>query len=170
MASLIEFSGKKPVIGESVFLAEGVRIIGDVTIGKDSSVFYNSVLRADLAEIRIGERTNIQDNVCVHLSTGIGVYIGDNVTVGHSAILHACTIENNVLIGMGAIIMDDAHIKSNSVVAAGAIVTQNKEFPEKSLIVGAPARVVRELNDEELRKMHENVEHYISIKNSLAGF
>ena len=167
MASLIEFKGKKPILGERVFIAEGAKVIGDVEIGDDSSVFYNAVIRADLAEIRIGKRTNIQDNVTVHLSTGVGVHVGDDVTVGHNAILHACDVDDHVLIGMGAILMDGAHIKSNCVVAAGAVVTQNKEFPERSLIVGAPAHVVRELTEEEIRKFHENAEHYLVIKDEL---
>ena len=167
MASLIEYKGKKPVIGERVFIAEGARLIGDVEIGEDSSVFYNAVIRADLAEIRIGKRTNIQDNVSIHLSTGVGVHIGDDVTVGHNAVIHACDIDDNVLVGMGAILMDGAHIKSNSVGAAGALVTQGKEFPEGSLIVGAPAHVARELTAEEIRKFHENVEHYLVIKDEL---
>ena len=167
MASLIEFKGKKPVLGERVFIAEGARIIGDVEIGDDSSVFYNTVIRADLAEIRIGKRTNIQDNATIHLSTGVGVHVGDDVTVGHNAILHACDVDDHVLIGMGAILMDGVHIKSNSVVAAGAVVTQNKEFPERSLIVGAPAHVVRELTEDEIRKFHENAEHYLVIKEEL---
>jgi carbonic anhydrase/acetyltransferase-like protein (isoleucine patch superfamily) len=167
MASLIEFKGRKPILGDRVFIAEGAKVIGDVEIGDDSSVFYNTVIRADLAEIRIGKRTNIQDNVTVHLSTGVGVHVGDDVTVGHNAILHACDVDDHVLIGMGAILMDGVHIKSNSVVAAGAVVTQNKEFPERSLIVGAPAHVVRELTEDEIRKFHENAEHYLVIKEEL---
>ena len=167
MASLIEFKGKKPILGERVFIAEGAKVIGDVEIGDDSSVFYNAVIRADLAEIRIGKRTNIQDNVTVHLSTGVGVHVGDDVTVGHNAILHACDVDDHVLIGMGAILMDGAHIKSDCVVAAGAVVTQNKEFPERSLIVGAPAHVVRELTEDEIRKFHENAEHYLVIKDEV---
>lgn len=167
MASVIEYKGKRPIIGERVFLAEGARLIGDVEIGDDSSVFYNAVLRADLAEIRVGKRTNIQDNVSVHLSMGVGVHIGDDVTIGHNAVVHACDIEDNVLVGMGAIVMDGARIRRNSVVAAGALVPQGKEYPEGSLIVGAPARVARTLTDEEIRKFHEGVLHYIDIKDSL---
>ncbi len=167
MSSVIEYKGKKPVIGERVFLAEGARLIGDVEIGDDSSVFYNAVIRADLAEIRIGKRTNIQDNVSIHLSTDLGVHVGDNVTVGHNAILHACTIEDDVLVGMGAIVMDGARIRKNSVVAAGALVPQGKEYPEGSLIVGAPARVARQLTEEEIRKFREGVDHYIEIKDEL---
>lgn len=167
MANIIEYKGKKPVIGERVFLAEGTRLIGDVEIGDDSSVFYNSVIRADLAEIRIGKRTNIQDNVTIHLSTDVGVHVGNNVTVGHNAVLHACTIEDNVLVGMGAIVMDGSRIRKNSVVAAGSLVPQNKEYPEGSLIVGSPARVARQLTDDEIRKFNEGVEHYIEIKEAL---
>lgn len=167
MASMIEYKGMKPKIGNRVYLAEGSVLMGDVEIGDDSSVFFNAVLRADLAEIRIGERTNVQDNVSMHLSTGVGVRVGNDVIVGHNAILHACTIDDNVLIGMGAIIMDGAHIKSNCIVGAGALVSQGKEFPERSLIVGTPAHVVRELTEDELRKAHENVQHYIEIKNEL---
>lgn len=167
MASFITFKGKSPKIGERVFVAEGARLIGDVEIGDDSSVFYNAVLRADLAEIRIGQRTNIQDNVTIHLSTDVGVHVGDDVIVGHNAVLHACTIDDRVLIGMGAIVMDGAHIKSNCIVGAGAIVTQGKEFPEGSLIVGSPAHIVRELTAEEIRKAHENALHYLDIKDEL---
>lgn len=167
MASFITFKGKSPKIGERVFVAEGARLIGDVEIGDDSSVFYNAVLRADLAEIRIGQRTNIQDNVTIHLSTDVGVHVGDDVIVGHNAVLHACTIEDRVLIGMGAVVMDGAHIKSNCIVGAGAIVTQGKEFPEGSLIVGSPAHIVRELTAEEIRKAHENALHYLDIKDEL---
>lgn len=167
MSSIIEYKGKKPILGERVFLAEGARLIGDVEIGDDSSVFYNAVIRADLAEIRIGKRTNIQDNVSIHLSTDLGVHVGDEVTVGHNAILHACDIEDNVLIGMGAIVMDGARVRKNSVVAAGALVPQGKEYPEGSLIVGTPARVSRQLTEEEIRKFHEGVEHYVTIKEEL---
>lgn len=167
MSSIIEYKGKMPVVGERVFLAEGARLIGDVQIGDDSSVFYNAVLRADLAEIRIGKRTNIQDNATVHISTGVGVYVGDEVIVGHNAILHSCTIEDNVLVGMGAIVMDGARIRKNSVVGAGALVPQGKEYPEGSLIMGAPARVARQLTEEEIRKFHEGVDHYVTIKGEL---
>ena len=167
MGTVVEYKGKRPVIGERVFLAEGARLIGDVTIGNDSSVFYNAVLRADLSSIVVGERTNIQDNVTVHLSLDEGVVIGNEVTVGHNAVLHACTIDDNVLIGMGAIVMDGAHIKKNCIVGAGAIVTQGKEFPEGSLILGSPAHVVRELTEDEIRKAHEGVEHYIVAKDEL---
>ena len=167
MGSLIKYKGKVPQVGERVFLADGVRLVGEVCIGDDSSVFYNAVLRGDLAEIKIGKRTNIQDNVCVHVSTGVGVHIGDEVTVGHGAVLHGCTIDDNVLVGMGAIIMDGSHVKKNCIVGAGALVTQGKEFPENSLVMGSPAHVVRTLTTDELKNVKIGVEHYLDAKDEL---
>lgn len=167
MGSLIKYKGKVPQVGERVFLAEGACLVGDVSVGDDSSVFYNAVIRADLAEIKIGKRTNIQDNVCIHVSTGVGVNIGDEVTVGHGAVLHGCTIEDNVLIGMGAILMDGSHVKKNCIIGAGALVTHGKEFPEGSLVMGAPAHVVRTLTTDELKNVKIGVEHYLDAKDEL---
>ena len=167
MGSLIKYKGKVPQVGERVFLAEGACLVGDVSVGDDSSVFYNAVLRADLAEIKIGKRTNIQDNVCIHVSTGVGVNIGDEVTVGHGAVLHGCTIEDNVLVGMGAILMDGSHIKKNCIIGAGALVTHGKEVPEGSLVMGAPAHVVRTLTTDELKNVKIGVEHYLDAKDEL---
>ena len=169
MSKLIALDGKTPRLGSRVFVAEGAILVGDVEVGDDSSVFYNAVLRGDLAPIRIGKRTNIQDNVTVHVSTGMGVVVGDEVTVGHNAVLHACTIEDNVMVGMGAIVMDGAHIKKNCIVGAGAVVTQGKEFPENSLVLGAPAHVVRELTTEEIEGVRGGVERYVEIKDKLLG-
>lgn len=167
MGSLIKYKGKVPQLGERVFIAEGACLVGEVSIGDDSSVFYNAVLRGDLAEIKVGDRTNIQDNVTVHVSTGVGVCIGDEVTVGHGAVLHGCVIEDNVLVGMGAVIMDGAHIKKNCIVGAGALVTAGKEFPEGSLVMGTPAHVVRTLTTDELRNVKIGVEHYLDAKDEL---
>ena len=167
MGSLIKYKGKVPQLGERVFIAEGACLVGEVSIGDDSSVFYNAVLRGDLAEIKVGNRTNIQDNVTVHVSTGVGVCIGDEVTVGHGAVLHGCTIEDNVLIGMGAILMDGSHIKKNCIIGAGALVTHGKEFPEGSLVMGAPAHVVRTLTTDELKNVKIGVEHYLDAKDEL---
>ncbi len=167
MATIVEYKGKKPQVGQRVFLAEGVRLIGDVKIGDDSSIFYNSVLRGDLSSIVIGERTNIQDNVTIHLSLDQGVVVGNNVTVGHNVVLHACIVEDNALIGMGAIIMDGARIRKNCVVGAGSLVPQGKEYPEGSLIVGSPARVVRALTEEELQRTAAGVAHYVEVKDEL---
>lgn len=167
MASLIKYKGKTPQVGERVFLAEGACLVGDVSVGDDSSVFYNAVLRGDLAEIKIGKRTNIQDNVCIHVSTGVGVNIGDEVTVGHGAVLHGCTIEDNVLIGMGAILMDGSLIMKNCIVGAGALVTAGKNFPEGSLVMGAPAQIIRTLTADEIKNVKMGVEHYLDAKDEL---
>ena len=155
MGSLVKYKGKVPQVGERVFLADGAYLVGDVSVGDDSSVFYNAVLRGDLAEIKVGKRTNIQDNVTVHVSTGVGVSIGDEVTVGHGAVLHGCTIEDNVLIGMGAILMDGSHIKKNCIVGAG------------SLVMGSPAHVVRPLTIDEMKNVKIGVEHYLDAKDEL---
>ena len=167
MSKLIALDGMTPRLGSRAFVADGAVLVGDVEVGDDSSVFYNAVLRGDLAPIRIGKRTNIQDNVTVHVSTGVPTVIGDEVTVGHNAVLHACTIDDNVLIGMGAIVMDGAHIKKNCIVGAGAVVTQGKEFPENSLVVGSPAHVVRELTVDELEKVCGGMQRYVEIKDML---
>ena len=169
MSKLIALDGMTPRLGSRAFVADGAVLVGDVEVGDDSSVFYNAVLRGDLAPIRIGKRTNIQDNVTVHVSTGMGVVVGDEVTVGHNAVLHACTIEDNVMVGMGAIVMDGAHIKKNCIVGAGAVVTQGKEVPENSLVLGAPAHVVRELTTEEIEGVRGGVERYVEIKDKLLG-
>lgn len=169
MARLVELDGKAPSVGSRAFVADGAYLVGDVSVGEDSSVFYGAVIRGDLAPIRIGARTNIQDNATVHVSTGVGTYIGDEVTIGHNAVIHACSIDDNVLVGMGAIVMDGAHIKKNCIVGAGAVVTQGKEFPENSLVVGAPAHVVRELTKDELEHVHEGVLRYMEIKDKLMG-
>lgn len=169
MSKLIALDGKAPRLGSRVFVADGAVLVGDVEVGDDSSVFYNAVLRGDLAPIQIGKRTNIQDNVTIHVSTGMGVVVGDEVTVGHNAVLHACTIEDNVMVGMGAIVMDGAHIKKNCIVGAGAVVTQGREFPENSLVLGAPAHVVRELTTEEIEGVRGGMERYVEIKDKLLG-
>ncbi|WP_173384208.1 gamma carbonic anhydrase family protein [Fibrobacter succinogenes] len=169
MSKLIALDGRTPRLGSRVFVAEGAILVGDVEVGDDSSVFYNAVLRGDLAPIRIGCRTNIQDNVTIHVSTDVPAVIGNEVTVGHNAVLHACTIDDNVMVGMGAIVMDGAHIKKNCIVGAGAVVTQGKEFPENSLVLGAPAHVVRELTTEEIEGVRGGVERYVEIKDKLLG-
>lgn len=139
--------------GDGVMLSPQCGICGDVTIGDDVSVFAGVQVRGDCGPISIGHTTNVQENSCLHVSLGCKLTIGNNVTVGHMAMLHGCTIEDNVLIGMGSIVMDDAHIGRDSVVAAGSLVTQRKEFPPRSLIMGSPARLVRELSDEEIESM-----------------
>ena len=133
-----------------VMLSLQASIVGCVSVGAGSSVFAGTQIRGDCEPIYIGSKTCIQENACLHVSVGSKLTIGDHVTIGHGAILHGCTIEDNVLVGMGAIIMDDASIANECMVAAGALVTQGKVFEPRSLIMGSPARAVRELTDEEL--------------------
>ena len=152
---------KQPRIAESVFLAEGSRILGDVTIGEHSSVWYNAVIRGDLAEINIGEYTNIQDLVTIHVNDRQPVTIEDRVTVGHRAILHGCTIRRGSLVGMGAIVLDGAVVGEETTIAAGALVTGNKTYPPRVMLMGIPARVVRELTEEEIRSNYEATERYV---------
>lgn len=128
-------------------------IVGDVVIGPDVSVFAGAHIRGDGEPIRIGANSTVQENSCLHVSGNYPIVIGENVTVGHMVMLHGCTIDDNVLVGMSSTIMDGAHIRSDSIVAAGSLVTQNKDFPPRSLIMGSPAKVVRELTDEEIESM-----------------
>lgn len=156
------YKGITPKIDPSVFIASGAHIIGDVEIGRDSSVWYNTVIRGDVNFIRIGERTNLQDNTVVHVTNKkFPTYIGSNVTVGHGAIIHACTIGDFCLIGMGAIILDDAKIGAYSLVAAGAVVTMGMEIPEGSMVAGVPAKVIRPLRDDERTFLAQSAQNYI---------
>lgn len=167
MTEIFPYKNKMPKIGERVFLAPGVKLIGDVEIGDDSSIFYNCVLRADINSIKIGKRTNIQDNSTIHLSDDYGVEIGNDVIVGHAAIIHACKIGNNVTIGMGAIVMDGAEISDNSIVAAGALVTPGKKFPPGVLIVGSPAVVKKELSTKQMEGNIKMADKYCKVKDEL---
>lgn len=150
----------KPLLHDSIYVAPGARVVGRVEIGKNSSVWYNVVIRGDVDEVKIGCSTNIQDGAVVHEDEGYPCVVGDNVVVGHNAILHGCTIEDNVVIGMGAILLSGAKIGANSVVAAGALVPGGREIPPNSLAVGSPAKVVRELTPEEKKTFKELAKRY----------
>lgn len=154
---------KKPSIPDSVFVAPGAQVVGDVTIGEHSSLWYNAVLRGDCAPIVIGKDTNIQDTAVVHCSTNTPTLVGDGVTVGHGAILHSCTVGNHSLIGMGAIVLDHASIGSECLIGAGALVTPRTVIPDGSLAIGSPARVKRMLSPEEKQQLHENALEYLSL-------
>lgn len=154
------FDGIKPQIDESVFVAESADVIGDVKIGKKSSVWYNVVIRGDEHSILIGENTNIQDGTVIHIGWDVPTKIGNNVTVGHKALIHGCTIGDNTLIGMGAIVLNNAEIGDFCIVGAGSLVTQNKKFPEGSLIMGSPAKVVRQLTQEERESIIKSADDY----------
>lgn len=152
---------REPKIHEQAVVARGAVVLGDVTIGKDSSVWYNAVIRGDIQSISIGAGTNIQDNAVLHVDADSPLKIGDHVTVGHGAILHGCTVGDGVLIGMGAIVMNGAVIGRNSIVAAGALVTQHTEIPEESLVMGNPAKIRRSVTEEEIQASLRNAENYI---------
>lgn len=148
-------------IDESAFVASNATVLGDVSIGKDVSIWFGAVLRGDINSITIGEGSNVQDNATVHVDKEYGVNIGKNVSVGHNAIIHGCTIEDNVLIGMGAIILNGAVIKENTIIGAGALVTEGKVIPSGSLVVGSPAKVIKEISSEQLVGLKENARSYV---------
>ncbi|MBX2977015.1 MAG: gamma carbonic anhydrase family protein [Ignavibacteriaceae bacterium] len=153
--------GKVPKIDSSVFIASGVKIIGDVTIGGNSSVWYNTVIRGDVHYIKIGELTNIQDCSMLHVTNGkFPLNIGSKVTIGHSVTLHGCTIHDLTLIGMGAVILDGAIIESNSMVAAGTIVKPKFIVPSGTLVAGVPGKVIRELSEAEIADLEASAFRY----------
>jgi gamma-carbonic anhydrase len=166
MSMLLSYLDKSPQVGRHVFLAHGCKLIGDVRLGEDASVFYNSVLRADINYINIGNRSNVQDNCTFHVSSVLGIDVGNDVTIGHNVVLHACKIGDAVTVGMGAIVMDGAEIGKESIVAAGALVTKGKQFPARSIIAGSPAKVVRELTEDEVDGLYKMAEKYIMVKNN----
>jgi carbonic anhydrase/acetyltransferase-like protein (isoleucine patch superfamily) len=154
------FSGRIPEIHPASFVAEGARLVGRVILKEGASVWYNCVLRADLADIIIGENSNVQDNGVIHVEDDRGTTLGRGVTVGHAAVLHGCTIGDNCLIGMGSILLDGSLILRDSIVAAGALVPPGKTYPEGSLILGSPARVVRLLTEDEIHQNRESARRY----------
>lgn len=166
---LTQFLGKTPDVSGALFIAPGATVVGDVKLGKNSSVFYGAVLRADINHIVVGEGSNIQDNVIVHLSDDAGVQIGDHVTVGHGAIIHGCTIEDGCLIGMGATILDHARIGADSLVGANALVPQNFTCPPGSLVFGSPAKVVRTLSPEQAKAGRNLSAKYVEVAKAHAA-
>ncbi len=147
-------------IDESVYIAPGAQVVGNVQIGKDSSVWYNAVVRGSSSTVIIGERTNIQDLACLHVDMQNKLEVGDDVTIGHSAIVHGCIVGNNVIIGMGAIVMNGAHVGDNCIIGAGALVTENTVVPDGTMAFGSPAKVVRKLTDAEIDSIKKNAELY----------
>jgi gamma-carbonic anhydrase len=158
---LDRFLRRKPNLGKGVYIAMGAVVLGDVTLGDYSSVWYNAVLRGDINRIVVGHHTNIQDNVVVHLADEFPCRLGNYVTVGHSAVIHACTVGDEVLIGMGAVILDGAVIGKQSIVGAGALVTQGTKAPPGSLVLGTPAKVVRKLTRKERAGLKTWAEKYL---------
>ena len=162
---LIEMAKGKPKISEGCFIAPSAVLVGDIKMGKNCSFWFNSTIRGDVMPIEMGEDCNIQDNAVVHGTyKKCGAKLGNKVSVGHSAILHGCEIGDRVLVGMGTIIMDQAKISSDSLVAAGSLVTEGSEFPPGVLIMGRPAKVKRELNEDELQFLNQSASNYKEYK------
>lgn len=157
---LREFKGKSPELAGDVFVADGAHIIGDVMIQDGSSVWFGAVIRGDVNRIRIGCNVNVQDGAVLHVDPHAPLNIGDDVTIGHRAVLHGCTIGNRVLIGMGSIVLDGAIIEDGAIIGAGALVPQGKRIPAGSLAVGMPAKVVRELSPEEAAGIERSAQGY----------
>lgn len=159
--SIYPYNGISPQIAPNVFLADGVRIVGDVKIDKDAGIWYNTVIRGDVHYVRIGERTNIQDNCMLHVTHDTApLVVGKGVTVGHQAILHGCTIRDYSLIGMGAIVLDKAVVEEYAFVAAGAVVKPGFIVPSRTLVAGVPARIVRDLRPEEIEDLPASADRY----------
>jgi carbonic anhydrase/acetyltransferase-like protein (isoleucine patch superfamily) len=174
MAFIYPYQGKFPQIHNSAFIAPNAAVIGDVQIGKDSSIWYGCAVRGDVNNIKIGARTNIQDNSVIHVTTDFqGTIIGDDVTVGHAAVLHACTVHNFGFVGMQSCVMDGAIIESFGMLAAGALLTPHKILPSYQLWAGRPAQYVRDLNEKEIAYIKWSAPHYAQLgmdhKNGLMG-
>jgi carbonic anhydrase/acetyltransferase-like protein (isoleucine patch superfamily) len=162
--NIIKFQDKLPTIDPSAYISLGVYIIGNVTIGKDSNVWFGSVLRGDVAPIDIGQSTNIQDGTIIHTSRNDGpTYIGDNVTIGHRAVIHACTIQDYGFVGMSATVMDKAIVEPFGFVAAGALVAPGKVVGARQLWSGVPARYIRDLTEAEVDHVRSSAEHYVRL-------
>ena len=158
------FQDQVPSLGQNVYISETAAVIGDVTLGDDVNIWFGAVVRGDMHFIRVDGRSNIQDNAVVHVTSAIPpTNIGSGVTVGHGAIIHGCTIEDNCMIGMGATVMDDAVIGTGSLIGAGSLVPPNMQVPSKSLVVGMPGKVVREIREEEYEMILERPQEYINL-------
>ena len=169
-----DYKEMTPTIGKHSWIAPSADVIGDVEIGEECSIWFGAIVRGDVHFIKIGDRTNIQDLSMIHVThykkhrkigDGNPTIIGNDVTIGHRVMLHGCTIEDACLIGMSATILDGAVIGKESIVGAGSLVTKNKVFPPRSLIMGSPAKVVRELTDEEIKELYESAKRYVKFKN-----
>ncbi len=158
-----QFLDRQPSVPETAFIAPGATVVGAVSLGENSSIWYGAVLRADIQEITVGTGSNVQDGCVIHLSDTLGCHIGNYVTVGHKAVLHACTVEDEVLVGMGAIVLDGAKIGARSIIGAGALVTGNTIIPPGSLVLGSPAKVVRTLSEDEQADVRTWAERYVQV-------
>jgi len=155
------YHGVRPDVHASAYIAEGAMLVGDVYVGAGSSVWFHAVLRGDINRVRVGERSNIQDGAVLHVTHKHAVVVGNDVTIGHGAIVHGCTVADGALIGMGAVVLDDARVGAQSLVAAGAVVLEGFDVPGGMLAAGVPARLVRPLTDVEKRGLLESAAHYV---------
>lgn len=163
MAHIITIAGQTPAADPSAFLAPTAVLSGDVELAAGASAFYGVSVRGDSAPIRVGEGTNLQDNVVLHADAGYPCTVGAGVSVGHSAVVHGCTVGDNCLIGMSATIMNGAVVGEGSLIAAGAVVLEGTQIPPRSLVAGVPAKVRRELNDDEYQSVLDNASHYVEL-------
>ncbi len=159
---LYPYEGNRPVLGAQVLICPGARVVGAVTLGDRASVWFNAVIRGDLAPVQVGGETNIQDGAVLHVDAGMPLTVGRRVTVGHGAILHGCAVGDGALIGMGAMVLSGASIGEEALVGAGAVVPEGKAIPPRCLAVGVPARVVRELSPEEVARLRESAARYVA--------
>ena len=157
---LLAFNGVTPTLAPDVFVAPGAMVIGDVTIGEGSSVWYNAVLRGDIAPIRIGKGSNVQDGAVLHVDEGVPCVLGDGVVIGHGAVVHSATVGNGAMVAMNATLLSHAKIGDECIVGANALVAEGKEFPARSLIVGIPGKVLRDVTDEQAEAIRENARRY----------
>ena len=160
---IIDFEGVTPRINENTYISESVDIIGKVNVEENVNIWFGTRLRGDMNNIIIGENTNIQENSVVHVDINSPCIIGKNVTIGHGTIIHGCSISDNVLVGMGSIILNNAKIGKNTIIGAGSLVTQGKEFPEGVLILGNPAKVIRQLTEAEIESIQRSADNYVSL-------
>ena len=158
---IYNFNNISPKIDKDSWFAPNSVLIGNVTLKKDANIWFNATLRGDVESIIIGEGSNIQDGSVIHTDPGCPAIIGKNVTVGHLVMLHVCIIEDDSLIGIGSTILNKAKIGKNSIIGANALITENKEIPERSLVVGSPGKVIRQVTDEEIKHIKENADHYV---------
>lgn len=160
---IMDFEGVTPRINKNTYISESVDIIGKVKVEENVNIWFGTRLRGDMNNIIIGENTNIQENSVVHVDINSPCIIGKNVTIGHGTIIHGCSISDNVLVGMGSIILNNAKIGKNTIIGAGSLVTQGKEFPEGVLILGNPAKVIRQLTEAEIESIQRSADNYVSL-------
>jgi carbonic anhydrase/acetyltransferase-like protein (isoleucine patch superfamily) len=166
--AIYELDGKAPQLGEGAWVSDSAQVIGQVELGAHASVWCGAIVRGDCEVIRIGRNSNVQDMAVLHADFGVPLVIGDNVSIGHQAMLHGCTVGDGALIGIQAVVLNGAKIGKNCIVGAGSVVTENKEFPDNSLIIGSPARVIRTLDEKGVAMLAHIAEHYVENARTFA--